>query len=75
MVKVANMQHIFQCIKQDLYVLKMDNQPEVLNGIEEELEDWECEQQQKAIREVNQNYQKISNRNLINTNNETSKSS
>ena len=54
------MQHIFQCIKQDLYVLKMDNQPEVLNGIEEELEDWECEQQQNAIREVNQNYQKIS---------------
>ena len=36
----------------------MDNQPEVLNGIEEELEDWECEQ--NAIREVNQNYQKIS---------------
>ena len=60
MVKVAHKKReIFQCIKDDLYALKLDNQAEIQNGIEQELEDWECEQQENAFREVNQNYKKI----------------
>ena len=60
MVKVAHKKReIFQCIKDDFYALKLDNQAEVQNGIEQELEDWECEQQENAIKEVNQNYMKI----------------
>ena len=59
MEKVTNKRNIFECIKQDLHVLKMDIQAEVLNYSEQELEDWECQQQQDAIKEVNLNYQKI----------------
>ena len=60
MVKVAHKKReVFQCIKDDLYVLKLNNQAEVENGITQELEDWECELRENAIREVNQNYMKI----------------
>ena len=56
--------HIIQCIKEDIYALKMDNkettnQAEIENTIEQELQDYECEQQEKAIEEVNKNYQNI----------------
>ena len=44
--------------------MKRDNketslQANIKNQIEEEIEDWECKQQEDAIQEVNLNYNKI----------------
>ena len=65
MVKMGNMkQQVYQCIKDGIYALQKENQEapnqaEIEATIEQELQDFECKQQEESMQQVNENYNKI----------------
>ena len=65
MVKMGNMkQQVYQCIKDGIYALQKENQEapnqaEIEATIDQELQDFECKQQEESMQQVKKNYNKI----------------